>query len=111
MAEGKERPWLNITAFSSCRQVVIISSPRLNFSSPWPAATVRKWMALPLPLPHRYPTGRLPAIAVPSAYRPYKTGAYLSQMLVKIMQMPDVRSKHQQHFKETAATGIPRVRN
>jgi len=32
-------------------------------------------------------------------------------MPVEIMQMPDARSKHQQHFKETTATGIPRVRN
>lgn len=94
------------------RRVVIISSPRLNFSSSPRPVLLRCVSEWPPPPPLlRYPIGRLLAIAVPSVYRPYKTGAYLSQMPVKIMQIPDARSRHQQHFKETAATGIPRVRN
>lgn len=66
MTKGKERPWL-IPALSplsfSSRQVVIISSPRLNFSSPrdrcvseWPSLSLSdiRPVACPLSRCHRY---------------------------------------------------------
>jgi len=67
VTEGKERPWLNSSAaFSSYRQVVIISSPRLNFSSPrdrllrcvseWPSLSLSdiRPVACPLSRCHRH---------------------------------------------------------